>query len=104
MNTNTRERPYDTRWGTQGAVLEEFHITEAELKKIYLDGWVKARQVGWRDDDHRAQAIYCFEDLHQYLETMAHPMSEGYVKKFWNAKELAEAVKAAPRGPFRRVA
>ncbi len=87
----TTARPYDMRWGTPGAVCEEFSIGKVELKKIYRDGWVKARQVAWRDDDHRTQTIYCFEDLHRWLEEVAHRPSEAYVKKFWTFAEVAAA-------------
>ena len=96
-------RPYDMRWGAPEAVCEEFHINKAELKRIYLEGWVKARQVAWRDDQHRTQTIYCFEDIHRWLEEVAHKPTEKYVKKFWTAQEIADAAKEAKKskkGPY----
>ena len=95
----TAARPYDLRWGDPGAVCDEFHINKAELKKIYLEGWVKARQVAWRDDDHRTQTIYCFEDIHRWLEEVAHRPSKTYVKKFWTAAEVAAA--SVKKGPYK---
>lgn len=95
-------RPYDNRWGSPEGVFDTFHISKHELKKIYLSGWVKARQVPWIDDDHRTQTIYCFEDLHQYLEQFAHRPTDDYIRRFWTAQELAELIKADPKGPNRR--
>ena len=94
-NIATAARPYDMRWGDPNAVVGEFHINKAELKRIYLEGWIKARQVAWRDDEHRTQTIYCFEDIHRWLEEVAHRPSETYVKRFWTAAEIADAERKA---------
>jgi len=100
----TRERPYDWRWGDPGSVCDEFHISKIELKKIYLDGWIKGRQVTWRDDEHRAQIVYCFEDIHRWLEEVAHRPTREYLKKFWSMTEVAETEISGDgkKGPYAR--
>lgn len=91
-------RPYDMRWGDPNSVFGEFHINKAELKRIYQEGWIKARQVAWRDDAHRTQTIYCFEDIQRWLETIAHQPSRAYIKRFWTAAEIVEAERKAKEG------
>ena len=91
-NEATVARPYDMRWGDPNAVMDEFHINKVELKRIFLEGWIKARQVAWRDDKHRTQTIYCFEDIQRWLEEVAHRPSKEYTKRFWTTAEIAEAV------------
>lgn len=83
-------RPYDWRWGNPNAVEEIFGISKADLKRLYLDGWIKGRQVTWRDDEHRAQTIFCFEDIHRWLEEVAHAPTREYTKRFWAAAEIAK--------------
>jgi len=94
------ERPYDFRWGSASVVAEEFHIQPLDLKKAYLDGWIKARQPAWEDDEHRCQIVYCFEDVHRYMEDVLHVVSEDYVKRFWTTQELKDAMAERPRGPY----
>lgn len=96
------ERPYDFRWGPPDAVVEEFHIPPTTLKRGFLDGWIKARQPAWVDDEHRSQVVYCFEDIHRYLEDVLHAVSDEYVKRFWTTQELKDAIAVAPRGPYGR--
>jgi len=91
-------RPYDWRWGDANSIVEEFHISKPEIKRIFLEGWIKGRQVAWKDDDHRAQTIYCFEDVHRYLEEVAHKPTMEYFKRFWTTAEVSVAAQA--KGPY----
>ena len=94
-----RERPYDQRWGTPEQVKDQFGVNVSTLKAAWLKGWIRARQGNWESDDKRTQTIYCFEDIHRWLEEVAHHPSKTYVKKFWTAAEVAAA--AVKKGPYK---
>lgn len=98
-----RERPYDPRWGDPKAVEREFHLSPTVLKAGFCAGWIKARQPSWKDDEHRAQVVYCFEDIHRYVEEVLHQVTGAYVKRFWTTQELKDAAAVVPRGPYKGV-
>ena len=76
-------RPYDLRWGTPEQVKTQFGINAAVLKAAWKRGWVRARQGNWESDDKRTQTVYCFEDLHKYLERTAHRVTRAYADRWW---------------------
>ena len=71
----------------------EFGVNAAALKAAWLRGWVEARQAGWIGDGRRTQTVYCFEDVHLWLEKIAHKVSREYAERWWTD----EAVKAFAR-------
>ena len=99
-----RERPYDLRWGTPDRIKAEFGIGAAILKAAWKRGWVRARQINWHDDTKRSQTVYCFEDLHGWLERVAHPVSDAYAKKWWTDEAVASLEAKMPDGPYLRAA
>lgn len=84
-------RPYDDRWGDANDVFEALHLNEHELKAATAQGWIRCIQPSWIDDEHRAQPLYCFEDIHRYYEQVCHQVTKTYVKKFWTSKMIADA-------------
>lgn len=94
------QRPYDERWGDADDAFGALHINEAELKAAVASGWVRCIQPSWVDDEHRAQPLYCFEDIHRYYEQVCHRISTNYIKKFWTARAIAEAMRRIPKGPM----
>jgi hypothetical protein len=100
-----RERPYDMRWGTPEQVKDQFGINVAVLKAAWKRGWVRARQGNWENDGKRTQTVYCFEDIHGWLERAAHRVSEAYAKTWWTDETVAALEEKTPDGPYmRRVA
>lgn len=97
-----RERPYDMRWGTPEQVKEAFGINVAVLKAAWKRGWIRARQGNWECDEKRTQTVYCFEDIHGYLERVAHQVSEAYAKKWWTDETVEALAEKTPFGPYRR--
>lgn len=93
-------RPYDDQWGDADDAFAKFHIAEAELKAAVAANWVKCIQPSWKDDDHRAQPLYCFEDIHRYYEQVCHRITPHYIKKFWTARAIAEATAKLKKGPM----
>lgn len=96
-------RPYDFRWGAAKEVEAEFHITQVTLKAAAVAGWIKVRQPTYQDDEHRCQCVYCFEDIHMFLEKVMHVLDRTYVKRFWTYAELCNAADRMPDGPYQRL-
>jgi hypothetical protein len=96
-------RPYDFRWGAAQQVQDEFHISPVTLKAAAAAGHIKALQPTYQDDEHRAQCVYCFEDIHNFMENVMHKLSREYVKKFWTYPELVSAARRMPAGPYQRL-
>ena len=100
-----RERPYDMRWGTPEQVKDQFGINVTVLKAAWKRGWVRARQGNWESDDRRTQTVYCFEDIHGYMERVMHRVTEVYAEKWWTDETVALFEEKTPDGPYmRRVA
>ena len=97
-----RERPYDYRWGMPVQVNEQFGISAASLKAAWARGWVRARQGNWVSDAKRTQTIYCFEDIHGWLERVAHRVTKVYAETFWTDETVAEMAEKTPDGPYMR--
>ena len=97
-----RERPYDMRWGTPDQVKDQFGINVAVLKASWKRGWVRARQGNWESDKKRTQTVYCFEDIHVWLECAAHKMSEAYAAAWWTDETVAALEEKMPDGPYLR--
>ena len=97
-----RERPYDMRWGTPEMVKAEFGIGVSVLKSAWSSGWVRARQGNWESDDKRTQSVYCFEDIHGFVERVMHRVSENYAKKWWTDDNVQQMAEKLPDGPDRR--
>jgi len=97
-----RERPYDMRWGTPNQVFDQFGISPAVLKAAWKRGWVRARQGNWVSDAKRTQTVYCFEDIHGWLERVAHRVTEVYAETFWTDETVAEMAEKIPEGPYMR--
>lgn len=97
-----RERPYDLRWGTPAQVRAEFGIGVSVLKAAWGGGWVRARQGCWETDDKRVQTVYCFEDIHGFVERVMHRVSEVYAARWWTDDTVRQMVEKIPDGPYRR--
>lgn len=97
-----RERPYDMRWGTPDQVKAEFGIGVAALKAAWSSGWVRARQGNWEHDEKRVQTVYCFEDIHGYVERVMHRVSEDYAERWWTDDTVRSMAEKMPDGPYRR--
>ena len=97
-----RERPYDMRWGTPEQVKDQFGINVAVLKATWKRGWIRARQGNWESDDKRTQTVYCFEDIHGWLERVAHKVSDAYAEKWWTDETVATLEEKTPDGPYLR--
>ena len=97
-----RERPYDMRWGTPEHVKAEFGIGVSVLKSAWFSGWVRAMQGNWESDDKRTQSVYCFEDIHGFVERVMHRVSENYAKKWWTDDNVQQMAEKLPDGPYRR--
>ncbi|MBR6733269.1 MAG: hypothetical protein IKL96_02595 [Kiritimatiellae bacterium] len=97
-----RERPYDFRWGTPQQVSDQFGICVQVLKAAWKRGWVRARQGNWVSDEKRTQTVYCFEDIHGWLERVAHKVSEAYAEKWWTDETIATLEEKTPDGPYLR--
>ena len=97
-----RERPYDMRWGTPEQVKRQFGINATVLKSAWASGWVRARQGNWENDDKRTQTIYCFEDIHGFIERVMHRVSEKYAEKWWTDDNVLVMAEKNPDGPYRR--
>lgn len=97
-----RERPYDMRWGTPEQVKAEFGFGVVVLKAAWGSGWVRARQGNWVGDDKRVQTVYCFEDIHGYIERIMHRVSKDYAKKWWTDETVSAMMEKIPDGPYRR--
>ena len=97
-----RERPYDMRWGTPEQVKDQFGINVAVLKATWKRGWVRARQGNWESDDKRTQTVYCFEDIHGWLERVAHKVSDAYAEQWWTDETIAALEEKTPDGPYKR--
>ena len=96
-------RPYDFRWGAAQQVQDEFHISPVTLKAAAAAGHIKALQPTFQDDEHRAQCVYCFEDIHNFMENVMHKLTREYVKRFWTYPELVSAARRMPTGPYQRL-
>lgn len=97
-----RERPYDMRWGTPEQVKHEFGINVNVLKSAWASGWVRARQGNWENDSKRVQTIYCFEDIHGFIERVMHRVSEKYAENWWTDDNVLFMSEKRPEGPYRR--
>lgn len=97
-----RERPYDMRWGTPEQVKAEFGLGVVVLKAAWGSGWVRARQGNWADDGKRVQTVYCFEDIHGYIERIMHRVSKDYAEKWWTDETVSAMMEKIPDGPYRR--
>ena len=97
-----RERPYDMRWGTPEQVKAEFGIGVSVLKSAWSSGWVRARQGNWENEDKRTQTIYCFEDIHGFVERVMHRVSEQYAERWWTDDNIQQMSEKNPDGPYRR--
>lgn len=97
-----RDRPYDMRWGTPEQVKAEFGIGVSVLKSAWVSGWVRARQGNWENEDKRTQTIYCFEDIHGFVERVMHRVSEQYAEKWWTDDNIQQMSEKNPDGPYRR--
>lgn len=97
-----RERPYDMRWGTPEQVKAEFGIGVNVLKAAWGSGWVRARQGNWENDDKRVQTVYCFEDIHGYIERVMHRVSDVYAERWWTDDTVREMMEKKPDGPYGR--
>ena len=97
-----RERPYDMRWGTPEQVKAEFGIGVVVLKAAWGSGWIRARQGNWENEDKRTQTIYCFEDIHGFVERVMHRVSEQYAEKWWTDDNVQALSEKLPDGPYRR--
>lgn len=81
-----RPRPFDGRWATRETIAETFGITPSQLNVILADRWVKSRTFKTTGDHGKiltSLTLYCLEDIHQYLETIAHEPSQAYTDRFW---------------------
>ena len=97
-----RERPYDFRWGTPEQVKHEFGITVNVLKAAWVSGWVRARQGNWEHDSKRVQTVYCFEDIHGFVERVMHRVSKEYAEKWWTDDCVRNLSEKNPDGPYQR--
>jgi hypothetical protein len=97
-----RERPYDMRWGTPEQVKAEFGIGVSVLKSAWATGWVRARQGNWESDEKRTQSVYCFEDIHGFVERVMHRVSENYAKTWWTDDNVQALAEKFADGPYRR--
>ena len=97
-----RERPYDMRWGTPEQVKDQFGINVAVLKSAWMRGWVRARQGNWESDEKRTQTVYCFEDIHGFMERVAHQVSEAYAERWWTDETVGALAERTPDGPYKR--
>lgn len=97
-----RERPYDFRWGTPQQVSDQFGICVQVLKAAWKRGWVRARQGNWENDNKRTQTVYCFEDIHGYMERVMHRVTEVYAEKWWTDETVATFEEKMPEGPYLR--
>lgn len=97
-----RERPYDMRWGTPEQVKAEFGIGVSVLKSAWATGWVRARQGNWESDEKRTQSVYCFEDIHGFVERVMHRVSENYAKTWWTDDNVLALAEKLADGPYRR--
>lgn len=83
-----RQRPFDGRWATSETIAATFSIAPSQLKVISAERWVKSRTLkttGKHGKIIESIKLYCIEDIHQYLETIAHKPSRAYVNRFWAA-------------------
>ena len=97
-----RERPYDFRWGTADQVKDQFGINVQTVKAAWKRGWVRARQGNWESDEKRTQTVYCFEDIHGYMERVMHRVSDTYAEKWWTDETIAALEEKTPDGPYKR--
>ena len=97
-----RERPNDMRWGTPDQVKDSFGINVAVLKAAWKRGWIRARQGNWVSDDRRTQTVYCFEDIHGFIERVAHQVSDAYMKRWWTDETVEALAEHTPDGPYKR--
>ena len=97
-----RERPYDFRWGTPDLVKSEFGMGVTALKAAWASGWVRARQGNWKNDGKRVQTVYCFEDIHGFVERVMHRVSKEYAEKWWTDDCVRNLSEKLPDGPYRR--
>lgn len=97
-----RERPYDMRWGTPAQVKAEFGIGVAVLKAAWGSGWVRARQGCWVTDGRRAQTIFCFEDIQEFIERVMYRVSKSYAERWWTDNIVRQMREGMPDGPYRR--
>ncbi len=95
-----RERPYDFRWGTLEAVKDAFGINPPTLKAAWRRGWIRARQGNWDGDQKRTQTVYCFEDIHGYMERVMHQVTEDYATNWWTDDEITRLAEVTPDGPY----
>jgi hypothetical protein len=81
-------------------VLDQFGLNVSALKAAWKRGWVRARQGNWESDDKRTQTVYCFEDIHGYMERVMHKVTEVYAKKWWTNETVAAFEEKIPEGPY----
>ncbi len=96
------ERPYDMRGGTPEQVKAQFGISVQTLKAAWMRGWVRARQGNWESDEKRTQTVYCFEDIHGFMERVMHQVTEAYAEKWWTDETVAALSDKTPDGPYLR--
>ena len=97
-----RERPYDMRWGTPDQVKDQFGIGVTVLKSAWMRGWIRARQGNWEKDEKRTQTVFCFEDIHGFMERVAHQVSAAYADKWWTDDAVKTLKEKMPDGPYKR--
>ena len=97
-----RARPYDWRWGTPEQVKDHFGLGVVALKAAWSRGWVRARQPMWENDGKRTQTVYCFEDIHGYMERVLHQVTEQYAEQWWTDESVKGLAEVTPEGPYLR--
>lgn len=97
-----RERPYDMRWGTPDQVKDQFGLNVAVLKSAWERGWVRARQGNWEGDEKRTQTVFCFEDIHGFMERVMHRVSPAYAERWWTDETVIALAEHTPDGPYKR--
>ena len=80
---------------------DQFGICVQVLKAAWKRGWVRARQGNWENDGKRTQTVYCFEDIHGYMERVMHRVTEVYTEKWWTDDTIAAYEEKVPDGPYR---
>ena len=63
---------------------------------------MRARQGNWENDSKRVQTVYCFEDIHGFVERVMHRVSKEYAEKWWTDDCVRNLSEKLPDGPYRR--
>ena len=97
-----RERPYDQRWGVPKQVQKEFGLGIHVIKAGWMNGWIRARQATWQTDEKRVQTVYCFEDIHTFIERVMRRVSVRYAETWWTDESVQQMAEKIPEGPYLR--